>query len=280
MFSVQSLASSATDLSKSSGYSPLQIATATRELISLLQDDDVLRPLYLTAISSANIGPQRFFNNFRRLLKRYSENLNEEASDRLDYLAAQLVAVKARHVAQSILEKFLGDAPQLSPMETTTHYSTGKQDENSDEEDPVVDEEIFQHLVIPRDFLVRSVAFKTLKDELEKFVKAGLKLKNEENQRISFEGKQAEKSLPGYVTLPGTEVDLNPPLDPIFTDNALISSESPFQNDIYQPSTSRTPYSNSMSTDGVQDALSRVLDTRIQALKRTQKVYITLEKAI
>ncbi|KAF2681282.1 hypothetical protein K458DRAFT_392073 [Lentithecium fluviatile CBS 122367] len=46
VFSVESLAPSATNLSEGSGYSSYQIATATKELLNIIQRDDVLVPLY------------------------------------------------------------------------------------------------------------------------------------------------------------------------------------------------------------------------------------------
>jgi hypothetical protein len=57
VFSTTSLASSATGLSRNSGYSAVQIARATKELIRILQDDEDLVPLYKHAISDAMIGP-------------------------------------------------------------------------------------------------------------------------------------------------------------------------------------------------------------------------------
>lgn len=172
-FSIDSLASSATDLSKASGYSALQIATATKELVSILQNDEVLQPLYTAAIRSEVIGPQRFANNFRRLLKKYSENLKDEALDRLDYLAARLVALKARHLAESILEKFLVDtvAPKQTPKETDPDFeSTRRHDSSDEEEEQVADESNFQDLIIARQFLVESKAFQILRSQLRQFV--------------------------------------------------------------------------------------------------------------
>ncbi|KAF2030313.1 hypothetical protein EK21DRAFT_112035 [Setomelanomma holmii] len=58
VFSIPSLASLATGLSKSSGYSAVQIATATKVLISIFLEDEVLRPLYQDAISNTAIGPK------------------------------------------------------------------------------------------------------------------------------------------------------------------------------------------------------------------------------
>jgi hypothetical protein len=63
VFSKKSLASSATDMSKGSGFSPMQIATATQRLIAILQEDAVMQPLYTTAIHG-KIGPRKFAKRF------------------------------------------------------------------------------------------------------------------------------------------------------------------------------------------------------------------------
>ena len=92
VFSIVSLASSATDLSKGSGYSPVQIATATRELVSIFRDDEFLHPLYTNAINGV-IGPRKLVKAFRRMLSTFVDRLKDEAQDRLDFLAARLVAL-------------------------------------------------------------------------------------------------------------------------------------------------------------------------------------------
>jgi hypothetical protein len=207
IFSIESLASSATDLSKASGYSALQIATATRELVLILQDDEVLRPLYVAAIRSDIIGPQRFANNFRRLLKRFSENLKDEARDRLDYLAAQLVALKARYLAKSILEKFLEDTvvPKPTPKEMDLDLESPKKDDSSDEEEP--DESNFQDLVIVREFLVESHAFQYLRSQLRQFVlppKSTMKTQVKQDKDVSIVQsytKINDKALLNHVKL-------------------------------------------------------------------------------
>ena len=174
VFSVSSLASSATDLSKGSGYSAVQIATATRELLSIFRDDQVLQPLYTTAIHGV-IGPQKFVNKFRRLLKAFAERLKDEAQDRLDFLAARLVALKAREIANAVLERYqLGRAPDLDLEEGRGDSALGRDDrDSSDEDEPEetnVDETVFEELTNVREFLVHSAAFKSLQADLQQFV--------------------------------------------------------------------------------------------------------------
>jgi hypothetical protein len=72
IFSVPSLASSASEMLKGSGYLATQIAIATKEVLSIFRDDGILQPLYTTAIYSP-IGPRKFGNTSRRLLKSFSK---------------------------------------------------------------------------------------------------------------------------------------------------------------------------------------------------------------
>ncbi|KAH8727555.1 hypothetical protein GQ44DRAFT_89985 [Phaeosphaeriaceae sp. PMI808] len=105
IFSTHSLVSTATTLSKDSGFSSVQIAAATRELLRIIRDDEALHPLYTIAIYG-KIGPRKFSNNFRRLLDVCSQGLTEEAEDRLEYFTASLVALKTREISEAILEKY------------------------------------------------------------------------------------------------------------------------------------------------------------------------------
>jgi hypothetical protein len=169
VFSTASLASSATDLSRDSGgYSAVQIARATKELIRILQDDEGLVPLYKRAIRDPMIGPSRLERNLRRFFKNYAEQLGELAGDRLEYLASRLVRLKAKFVAQSIMEKY--DIKRSKHRKGTT--STQEQEQSSDEEaeTEAVDETEFDDLVSFCDFLVGSEAFEMLHTQMRSFV--------------------------------------------------------------------------------------------------------------
>ncbi|KAJ4413141.1 hypothetical protein N0V91_000115 [Didymella pomorum] len=83
VFSVASLASSASDLSKNSHYSSKQIATATRELFDIFMRDSELLKLYKRAISISEIGPDRLQRNLGRLFKTYARNLEDEYTESL-----------------------------------------------------------------------------------------------------------------------------------------------------------------------------------------------------
>jgi hypothetical protein len=172
VFSVASLASSASDISKGSGYSAVQIAKATQELLSIFQDDEVMQAMYTAAIYGL-IGPQKFRNKFRRLLKVFSDNLKDEAQDRLDFLAARLVALKARDIADAIVERYqLSHAPildaeeegegtlskaddtNLSDEEALTKPDDQDLSDDDEQEETCVDETIFEELTNVRGFLV------------------------------------------------------------------------------------------------------------------------------
>ncbi|KAH6878149.1 hypothetical protein BKA58DRAFT_89653 [Alternaria rosae] len=187
VFSIASLASSATDLSKGSGYSPVQIATATRELLSIFRDDEVLYPLYTTAIHGV-IGPRKFVNTFRRMLKAFADKLKDEAQDRLDFLAARLVALKAREIADAILEIHqLGKAPDLVVVEGKRVTILERDDEDSSDEDEQeetnVDETGFEDLTNVREFLVQSAAFKLLRTDLQYYVSSKRQSKDPSSER-------------------------------------------------------------------------------------------------
>jgi hypothetical protein len=195
VFSISSLASSATDLSKGSGYSAVQIATATRALLSIFRDDELLQPLYTIAIHGA-IGPRKFANAFRRLLKAFAERLKDEAQDRLDFLAARLVALKAREISEAILELYqLGKAPELDEGEEREDAALDREDQDSsdeDEQETNVDETIFEELTNVREFLVQSTAFKLLRTDLQYFVSSKRQSKqpsNEREDKMALEGK-------------------------------------------------------------------------------------------
>jgi uncharacterized Zn finger protein (UPF0148 family) len=166
VFSVESLASSASELSKASGYSAIQIATATKVLVSIFHEDEVLLPLYESAVSNLSIGPERLERNLRRLLKAYAKHLEHESTDHLEYLASQLVLLKARWLARSVVEKF------QTKRESERMARIDRHDESSDEEaEPrSVNEAAFEDLVILREFLIKSHAFEILRAQVHAFV--------------------------------------------------------------------------------------------------------------
>jgi hypothetical protein len=169
VFSVTSLASSASDISKGSGYSAVQIATATKVLLSIFYEDKTLLSLYKSAIGNEDIGPERLQRNLRRLFRAYAGLLENEATERLEYLSSQLVLVKSAFLALSIVEKLQnGRLGAHSPRSERNEESSDEEDDNADTH--LVNEDAFEDLAIFREFLVESNAFRTFRDQLEAFV--------------------------------------------------------------------------------------------------------------
>ncbi|XPS71572.1 hypothetical protein M3J09_003751 [Ascochyta lentis] len=166
VFTVESLASSASALSNMGDYSAEQIATATRRLVIIIAEDELLAPLYQRAIDSPDIGPSRLQRNLRRLFRAYADNLEEECEGRIEFLASRLVASKARYLAKYVVEKF---QPRRSKQLARHHE---QQDESSDDEDKsnTVDDSMFADLKVFGDFLVGSAAFEILRVQVQSFV--------------------------------------------------------------------------------------------------------------
>jgi hypothetical protein len=167
VMSVATLASTATDFSINSKYSAIQIAEATKELIVILRDDGILVPLYKRAVADVSIGPERLLRNLRRFFKTYAEHLGKEAGDTLEFLASRLVQIKARAVAQHVLEKYDTRAEASLRL-----GQTEKHDESSDEDTETipVDESVFGDLALFREFLVDSESFVTLRAQIASFI--------------------------------------------------------------------------------------------------------------
>jgi len=231
--SLTSLASSVTDLSKASGYSPVQIATAIRELLSTFRDDEVLHPLYTTAIHGA-VGPREFVEVFRRLLKVFADRLKGRAQHRLDFLAAQIVAFKSQDISDEILAIYrLGKAPELDPEEEEFTVANHADQDSSDEDEQgetKVDRPIFEDTMNIRESVVRSKAFKLLRTDLQHFISSKRQSKKPSSERedktqLDERMKQIYKSIIRQIgahtqpTRPSIENDCS---DSIRHDRALL----------------------------------------------------------
>ena len=102
VFSTDTLATSITAFSKESGFSIEKIQTATRVFVSIIQDDELLAPLYESARNDIKIGPNRLRRHTRGALKAFAENLKEEADDHLQFQASRLVHARARYAARCV----------------------------------------------------------------------------------------------------------------------------------------------------------------------------------
>ncbi|KAJ2999064.1 hypothetical protein NUW58_g123 [Xylaria curta] len=87
------------DSSRSSTYTNVHVL-AILDLANLLLHDDTMVTLYPQAM--ARLGSSRFQRNFTRLLKQYSKNLKQEATDELHFEAARFIRQYARRVANEL----------------------------------------------------------------------------------------------------------------------------------------------------------------------------------
>jgi hypothetical protein len=201
IFSQGSFASSTTGFSGNSGFSEIEVATASKELTAIFHEDQVMQPLYKNALENPTIGPDRLQRNLRRLFKVYAENLKDEAADQLEYLAARFVSIKAREIAASIVAKYQCKSAQPQSVDR-------EQDGNSSDEEAdagSVNEEAFANLVILRTFLAGSVAFELLRTQLQSFVLPTLPLPSTFDH-IQYAEKRYEKhERESWYTRPTTE---------------------------------------------------------------------------
>lgn len=191
VFSVESLASSASALPNNGNYSEKEIATATRKLIVIVSEDAILVELYKSAVDNPAIGPARLQKRLHRLFKAYADNLRDKGEGRLEYLASRLVATKAPDLAKYIVEKF---QPRQSrwPLE-----GSEQQEESSDEDDwtTTVNDDMFDDLKLFADFLVGGAAFQTLRAQVQSFVLPKLSLFDTERESRSKSQERDDEQL-------------------------------------------------------------------------------------
>jgi len=172
IFTTKSLRSSASYLSRDSGYSEVQVLTATKELLSIVLEDHVLLPIYKSAIEDPYIGPERLQRNLRRLFKVFANLLEKESTERLEFLASQLVLWKSKFLAHSIVDKLRSGRAGIP--DTRNHDNSSDDDDDGDgdrqSETRPVNEDAFEDLAVFREFLIGSDAFKTLRANVQAFV--------------------------------------------------------------------------------------------------------------
>jgi hypothetical protein len=92
--------------------------------------------------------------------------LKQEATGQLEYLAARLVALKARSLAKSIVQKVSNSPVQLQAVDHEQYSDNSDDEANSFP----VNEDALADLIAFRQFLVESEAFTTLQAQLQAFV--------------------------------------------------------------------------------------------------------------
>ncbi|KAI4647223.1 uncharacterized protein J4E79_010374 [Alternaria viburni] len=156
VFSTDSLATSITAFSKESGFSIEQIQTATRVFVSIVQDNELLAPLYEYARNDVEIGPNRLRRHIRGALKTFADNLKEKADDHIQFQASRLVHAKARHAARCI-----------ASGEDQNHQPQANSSEDEIAERAV--EEAFLDLKAFRIFLTESDAYAIFQADIHAF---------------------------------------------------------------------------------------------------------------
>jgi hypothetical protein len=104
--SIISAESSTTLVSTLSGFTVVELESATTELQSIFQGDADLVELYRRAIKDTTIGPERLQRNIGRLLKLFARDLRREASEELQKMTSNFVSMKATFIAQCIIEEY------------------------------------------------------------------------------------------------------------------------------------------------------------------------------
>ena len=79
-----------------------QLLSAVDQLVDLLADDEVLKPLYRAAIHNEIIGGDRFEKNFSRLLELCSEELEKEAHEQLQIHVVGLIRTGAAYMSKRL----------------------------------------------------------------------------------------------------------------------------------------------------------------------------------
>jgi hypothetical protein len=166
-------------LSAASGFSTMQIETATKELLHVFLEDQALASFYTAAIEHPGIGPTRLQRNIERLLKAFARDLRSEAEQELEKLASRLVSAKCSYVAQAIIDRYEVrpslDLALVSWLPPITHQREDSSDEDEEEADEgrtdePVDEDLIEDLFAFRRILAGDEAFAKFRRRLEAFV--------------------------------------------------------------------------------------------------------------
>lgn len=136
---------------------------AFEQLVLLLAGHDKLQSLCEMAIQSADVGPERFERNFRRLLQIFGSQLRQEASPAMvdQCRAADLVRRRARDIASRIRNRYVDKSDRTRTMETPKDEESGDSsaDDGDDHEPPQTETADFSNVKV---FMITSKAFESL----------------------------------------------------------------------------------------------------------------------
>jgi hypothetical protein len=160
-----------------------EMQTAIEELVSIFFDDTQMAALYERVLLEREVPLERFVRNFRRLIKRFAMDLQEEAREAIDLDLAQLISARARLISDKIgnkleLKYFNETQPQRHILPNPNliirvkyqHSMLDDIHESSSDEDDERPERIAALVSHGRSFILESAAFDNLRLELRKFV--------------------------------------------------------------------------------------------------------------
>ena len=168
--SIQSVETEATPFSRDKRFTAEQIQNATRTFVSILQEDEVLIPLYESARTNIRIGPNRLRRHIRGGIKAFAERLKEEANNYLQFAASRLVSAKARYAARCIaggeVRGYRTEASGKHRDHTINDFEESSEDERAERPADITH---LGDLKAFRLFLTGSDAYTTLRAEIQAF---------------------------------------------------------------------------------------------------------------
>ncbi|KUL86029.1 hypothetical protein ZTR_06481 [Talaromyces verruculosus] len=161
-----------------------EMRQAVNELAIILMEDHELEKLFMAARNDKRISPDRFARNFKRLLKRFAQDLKEEMREAADLELARFVSSKAGLVAAVVrqkLETWRGNVKE--PQIEDDPLDKEIMDVSTDDEAPE-EEAKNQHFAVlvahGRTFIEESAAFRELRKNFGNFLKS----QTEQNIRL------------------------------------------------------------------------------------------------
>lgn len=171
--SPKSSRTSATSSYKNSGFSVEQIQKATRVFVSILQQNELLAPLYKYARNNTTIGPNKLRRHLRGALKTFASNLEGEANDLFEIQVSSLMHAKAHHAARRLANEEDKSqqlqAPGLDHGQASEELEDSSEDSSEDEMMEADDAAEFRDLKRFCLFLTESGAYATLQADIRAF---------------------------------------------------------------------------------------------------------------
>ncbi|KAJ5653898.1 hypothetical protein N7490_000901 [Penicillium lividum] len=204
---IESIFSTESFLSSQSSQSEIT-SIAISELTNLLLNDDDLKSLYPIAMSK--VGPDKFQRNFARMLKRYGQKLNSEASSEVQRQAAKFVRLSARQTSALIrifltqdselpiqLELDVSKSAQVgvwitSQIKLSSNPNDDAKEISSDSDSTSSESEHRSSLGTleeVKDFMVSTRAFPALRQELREWLEVKRKNSQENEEFLSIMDK-------------------------------------------------------------------------------------------